>query len=654
MFGDDCPNRGCLGKVWSWRIFGGSDGSSLLITQYNYLSPTNFHVVAILPRQNSMRELIRKHPFRFFKRRSNLTLGPDLEKTEDTSRRSTSSSNSAATAKNVVKMALTTLSATSNNIPICGIITSVVDPLLLIMTQLDLTSANVQGLVELVARIERLTPLVADMVEVNSVSECERRFIDDLTRELESIGTDVSETQAQGTLTRFFNNPDDAAGLARHNATLAQLVADATLVNVQEVRRMLMSMERSVSRLVPSLGQIEIGHITGGTCGMCASGGHFGHEGDGGVPEFEIPTGQNVRFGGISGGIDGEGGEGGEGYEEWVKGGVGRAPKIRCIGRAYTCSSSPEPAATPFGDEIWMPYGDIVLQVESTQFRVNRDILARHSGVFSGLFLMPRPSKDSKDTVEGCAAVHLPGDASVDWAELLEFLYDPFAHKEKLMPFGRLAAMLRLGKKYEFLAVEADAASRLRYEFPADFTAFNALDADMTKIAYRRGIYCDLLGLAYECRVYDCVPLLAFCCLRTDTLETLFKGVRRDDGTLATLPDELKTTMALALQRMALFQHESLSWMRSDSVVPDASCVAPEKCAQQLQVMARIVDRDHEGGQFNFGYTIDQWDDRWTGMLCGGCEAEAAAAYERGRVKGWDLLPTFFGLPGWDGLRDVE
>ncbi|KAJ7634533.1 hypothetical protein FB45DRAFT_469082 [Roridomyces roridus] len=218
---------------------------------------------AILPLQNFMRRLIRKHAFNFLKRRSK-TLGPDLEKTEDSSRGSASNScNSATTAKNVVKMALTTLSATSSNIPICGIITSVIDPLLLIMTQLDLTSANVQGLVELAARIERLTPLVADMGEVNSVSERERRFIDDLTCELESIGTDVSEAQAQGTLTRFFNSRDDAAGLARHNATLAQLVADATLVCMQEVRRTLRSMERSASRLLPPLGQIEIGHITG-------------------------------------------------------------------------------------------------------------------------------------------------------------------------------------------------------------------------------------------------------------------------------------------------------------------------------------------------------------------------------------------------------
>ncbi|KAJ7634530.1 hypothetical protein FB45DRAFT_909110 [Roridomyces roridus] len=274
-----------------------------------------------------MRRLIRKHAFAFsfLKRRSKTA---DLEKTEDSPQGSASnSSNTATTAKNVVKTALATLSATSSNIPICGIISSVIDPLLLIMTQVDLTSANVEGLVELAARIERLTPLVADMAEVNSVSDRERSFIDDLTCELQSIRTDVLDAQAQGMLTRFFNSHDDAAGLAKHNATLAQLIADATLVNVQEVRRTLRNMERSASMPMPLLGQIEIGYIAGGTGGTGASGGRLGGEGgDGEGPEFDIPIGQNIKFGGIAGGT---GGEGGEGHEEGGKGGFGMAPKIR-------------------------------------------------------------------------------------------------------------------------------------------------------------------------------------------------------------------------------------------------------------------------------------------------------------------------------------
>ncbi|KAJ7734579.1 hypothetical protein DFH07DRAFT_928463 [Mycena maculata] len=310
--------------------------------------------------------------------------------------------------------------------------------------------------------------------------------------------------------------------------------------------------------------------------------------------------------------------------------------------------SEPPGDATSTRSEIWMPYGDIILQVQGTQFRVNRDVLAKHSAVFHDLFSVPQPPNEV--TVEGCHIVQL-SDSAEDWVLLLEFLYDPFDPKTT-PEFDLLAAMLRLGKKYEISRAEEDSVSRIQYEFPSDFQAFNDLDADMTKIKYHRGIYCDLLRLAYECGVYSSIPLLAFCCLRTDKLETIFKGVRRSDGSSATLPDDLKLTMALALERIALFQHESLSWLRTASVIPHTACQSKARCTEQQHSMARVVEQDHKG-QFNLGYTIDQWDDRWTGMLCPVCDAAAEGVYELNRAKGWELLPGFFGLPQWEELRNL-
>ncbi|KAJ7448828.1 hypothetical protein B0H11DRAFT_1636866, partial [Mycena galericulata] len=124
--------------------------------------------------------------------------------------------------------------------------------------------------------------------------------------------------------------------------------------------------------------------------------------------------------------------------------------------------------------EIWMPYGNTILQVESTQFRVNRDVLAKHSIVFRHLFACAAPASDA--TLEGCPVVQLSGDAAQDWALLLEVLYDPFEHSvnSSTPKFPLLAAMLRLGRKYEITQAEEDALARIRYEFPADFAAFNA------------------------------------------------------------------------------------------------------------------------------------------------------------------------------------
>ncbi|KAJ7185849.1 hypothetical protein C8R46DRAFT_1289082 [Mycena filopes] len=288
-------------------------------------------------------------------------------------------------------------------------------------------------------------------------------------------------------------------------------------------------------------------------------------------------------------------------------------------------SSKPEcPVSTRSG--IWMPYGDIILHVESTQFRVNRDVLAKHSSVFRDLFSVPQPANEP--TTDGCHIVHLSDNAD-DWAEVLATLYEPFQHSRRPQ-FPALAAALRIGRKYDFIEPQTAAVARIRYEFPCDFEAFNDLDADMTRIKYRRGIYCDLLNLAYECGIYSSIPLLAFCCLRENSLESLFDGVKRDDGSRVILSDELKINLALAFGKMALFQHRSLAWLRDDSVVLHASC----------------------SSAFNLGYTIDQWDDRWTGMLCPLCEEAAIAVYDGNRRDAWELLPTFFGLPEWKDLKD--
>ncbi|KAJ7465228.1 hypothetical protein FB451DRAFT_1262977 [Mycena latifolia] len=65
-----------------------------------------------------------------------------------------------------------------------------------------------------------------------------------------------------------------------------------------------------------------------------------------------------------------------------------------------------------------MLYGDIILQAESTQFRVNRDILALHS------------SPPNEETVEGCPIVEM-SDSAKDVELLLTALYNPSCNRER-------------------------------------------------------------------------------------------------------------------------------------------------------------------------------------------------------------------------------
>jgi len=54
----------------------------------------------------------------------------------------------------------------------------------------------------------------------------------------------------------------------------------------------------------------------------------------------------------------------------------------------------------------WFDDGSIILEAESTQFRVHRTMLARHSSIFRDMFEIPQPAH-GEPVVEGCLMVHL-------------------------------------------------------------------------------------------------------------------------------------------------------------------------------------------------------------------------------------------------------
>ena len=87
--------------------------------------------------------------------------------------------------------------------------------------------------------------------------------------------------------------------------------------------------------------------------------------------------------------------------------------------------SESEPATR--SENFWFDDGSIILEVESTQFRIHRSILARYSTVFDDLFQVPQPESDKSDWVDGCPIVGMSGDTTKDWEHILSFIYNPSA-----------------------------------------------------------------------------------------------------------------------------------------------------------------------------------------------------------------------------------
>lgn len=67
--------------------------------------------------------------------------------------------------------------------------------------------------------------------------------------------------------------------------------------------------------------------------------------------------------------------------------------------------------------EIWFEDGNIVLQTESTLFKVHQGVLARHSSIFFDMFSVPQPTTD------------MPHEAQIvqlqDWRQISKSCWRP-------------------------------------------------------------------------------------------------------------------------------------------------------------------------------------------------------------------------------------
>ncbi|KAF7326190.1 BTB domain-containing protein [Mycena kentingensis (nom. inval.)] len=297
---------------------------------------------------------------------------------------------------------------------------------------------------------------------------------------------------------------------------------------------------------------------------------------------------------------------------------------------------------------IWMPYGDLILEVESTRFRVNKDLLAKHSAVFATMFALPLPPDEPM--VEGCPVVKLH-DSPKDWELFLDMLYDPFtlAHAAAPWSIALVGSTLRLGSKYDMPAAKQSALSRLEPCFPTTLAGHDKPKPAMM-VLWQPGLCAELLQILCESGFQRMVPAAAFYCLCENTLESLLGNtILGKDGRPLQLPTSLKIMLAVGAERMNQHQLQSTVWLRDTSVIPHAHCTSSPICTRgRLRIldvlMAEMLAR------------------RWvlfSGLpvalvLCQHCDFAARAKFTQNRRQAWNALPGFFELATWDELHDWD
>ncbi|KAJ7761947.1 hypothetical protein DFH07DRAFT_414197 [Mycena maculata] len=301
---------------------------------------------------------------------------------------------------------------------------------------------------------------------------------------------------------------------------------------------------------------------------------------------------------------------------------------------------------------IWHRDGSVVLQAEATQFRVHWSVLALSSPFFRDVQDLPQPS--DQPSVEGCPLVELQDDAT-DVEYLLKALYDPMFMGQKALPFPAVAALIRLGRKYDFRHLLNSAVERLTFENPTTLEEYATLPREAekqttTRIVYHRGLIFDMISLARENNILSALPCAYYRAVANCDQQLFFDGIRKRDGTTASLAPVDVRRLVVARQKLVQAQwnmENTLGWLKTLSHYSD--CDAPPSCdAFRNKTLSHCLA---SGSLRAFWNPTNMAMAKWRG-LCDKCKYRAQESMTAGRKKMWEELPGFFNLPPWSELKN--
>ncbi|KZP28193.1 hypothetical protein FIBSPDRAFT_817787 [Athelia psychrophila] len=320
----------------------------------------------------------------------------------------------------------------------------------------------------------------------------------------------------------------------------------------------------------------------------------------------------------------------------------------------------PVPVASTTRSDIWFEDGNVVIQAETTQYKIYRGALAASSPIFRDMFGMPQPPSQGEVTVEGCPVVHL-SDTAADVTIVFQALFlRGHVVAGGPLPIETVAAFLRLGKKYEIELLHAEALKRLRYEYPTTLDdlpmptghkfnrrtqntmIFTEVDGDGPHVA--------VAHLAREQRLHSTLPLALYWCCIDYSAEGLVEMVTRDAATTVLSKSDLIKCLTVQSSLSRIQYITTLAWIHAPQS-KYLDCKSQNACAAARK---RILDNLYL--PYVDFVALDSWSDfesAWNvdDEMCISCLAIAEGMHYDGRVKFWEGLPAMFGLPGWDELR---
>lgn len=91
-------------------------------------------------------------------------------------------------------------------------------------------------------------------------------------------------------------------------------------------------------------------------------------------------------------------------------------------------------------------------------------------------------------------------------------------------------------------------------------------------------------------------------------------------------------------------------WAKEKLLFPGQQCTSISICSHNKLLASKSFFPTTDGAI----HRLAPWNRKSKFPLCKPCFDSLAAAYEKARAELWARLPSFFGLPPWEELKDFD
>ncbi|KAJ7634046.1 hypothetical protein B0H17DRAFT_961498 [Mycena rosella] len=305
-------------------------------------------------------------------------------------------------------------------------------------------------------------------------------------------------------------------------------------------------------------------------------------------------------------------------------------------------------------DGLWFDDCSLIIQAETTIFRISREFLAIHSPIFRDMLSLPTP-RDA-ERMDGCPLVCLP-DSAEDVTVFLKALlyYDFFEPYPAATTYPILSGVLRMSHKYEVDALRNRALTQLSQFHPTTLVGweeFAGKRGSCTWLTHPPSVLIAIVALARQLSI-DWILPSAFYLVCEFTPERLIL-LESDDVELSSDDKVWCVTACRLLETTSVTRILDFLW----SPTHINGCEARRACADARVYARRAAEawRDRAADEAAI-MPLDLWTDAtgWNGLkVCDVCLSAMKIAHQEAKQAIWDRLPEMFGLPEWPELEKMK